>query len=134
MRSGTLTCPASSDSQGRRAVSLEMAEESIRVLARRDACARHRTRVSNTIINGSLEHRLPGNLNISFAFVERAMMMALKDVPCRRVSALHVGSLEPSYVYVPRCGRGEWPTPRFGSGLGRFTTEGRGDYVIDCRG
>ncbi len=62
--------------------------------AARAACRRSSTR---RYVNGSLEHRLPGNLNISFAFVEgEALMMALKDVAVSSGSACTSASLEPS--------------------------------------
>jgi cysteine desulfurase len=55
-------------------------------------------------VNGSMEHRLPHNLNISFAFVEgEALMMAIKDVAVLERLGVHVGaSLEPSYVLHAR--------------------------------
>ena len=77
-----------------------------------------------------MEHRLPGNLNISFAFVEgEAMMMALKDVAVSSGSACTSASLEPSYV-LRALGVGEelaHTSIRFG--LGRFNTEEEVDYV-----
>jgi cysteine desulfurase len=83
-------------------------------------------------VNGSLEHRLPGNLNISFAFVEgEAMMMALKDVAVSSGSACTSASLEPSYV-LRALGVGEemaHSSIRFG--LGRFTTKEEVDFVIN---
>ena len=83
-------------------------------------------------MNGSLAHRLPGNLNISFAFVEgEAMMMALKDVAVSSGSACTSASLEPSYV-LRALGVGEemaHSSIRFG--LGRFTTQEEVDYVVD---
>src|SRR5207237_7088491 len=55
-------------------------------------------------LNGHPEHRLPGNLNVSFAYVEgEALMMAIKNVAVSSVSACTSASLEPSYV-VRHCG------------------------------
>ncbi len=89
-------------------------------------------RVSDTYVNGSLEHRLPGNLNISFAYVEgEAMLMALKDVAVSSGSACTSASLEPSYV-LRALGVGEelaHTSIRFG--IGRFNTEEEVDFVID---
>ena len=79
-----------------------------------------------------MEHRLPGNLNISFAYVEgEAMLMALKDVAVSSGSACTSASLEPSYV-LRALGVGEelaHTSIRFG--LGRFNTEEEVDYVIE---
>ncbi|MBK9518983.1 MAG: IscS subfamily cysteine desulfurase [Anaeromyxobacter sp.] len=82
-------------------------------------------------LNGSLEHRLPGNLNVSFAYVEgEAMMMAIKDVAVSSGSACTSASLEPSYV-LRAMGVGDdlaHSSIRFG--LGRFTTEAEVDHTI----
>ncbi|MBK7858859.1 MAG: IscS subfamily cysteine desulfurase [Archangiaceae bacterium] len=84
------------------------------------------------VVNGSWEHRLPGNLNVSFAYVEgEALMMAIKDVAVSSGSACTSASLEPSYV-LRACGVDEdmaHSSIRFG--LGRFNTEEEVDYVID---
>jgi len=81
-------------------------------------------RVSDTYLNGSLEYRLPGNLNLSFAYVEgEAMLMALKDSRFSSGSACTSASLEPSYV-LRAVGVGEelaHTSIRFG--LGRFNTD-----------
>src|SRR5205085_1182560 len=77
-----------------------MASESARLLALRTRLYKGLTsRLVETYVNGSLEHRLPGNLNISFAFVEgESLLMALKDVAVSSGSACTSASLEPSYV------------------------------------
>src|SRR5207248_8372949 len=83
-------------------------------------------------INGSWEHRLPGNLNVSFAYVEgEGLMMALKDVAVSSGSACTSASLEPSYV-LRALGVGEelaHTSIRFG--IGRFNTDEEIDYVAD---
>jgi len=82
-------------------------------------------------VNGSLTHRLPGNLNVSFAYVEgEAMMMAIKDVAVSSGSACTSASLEPSYV-LRAMGIGDdlaHSSIRFG--LGRFTTAEEVDYTV----
>jgi cysteine desulfurase len=83
-------------------------------------------------VNGTMDHRLPGNLNISFAFVEgESLLMALKDVAVSSGSACTSASLEPSYV-LRALGIGEelaHTSIRFG--IGRFNTEQEVDYVVD---
>ena len=111
-----------------------MASEATRLLraARAAAQGHPGAASSDTFVNGSLEHRLPGNLNICFAYVEgEAMMMALKDVAVSSGSACTSASLEPSYV-LRALGVGEelaHTSIRFG--LGRFTTEEEVDYVVE---
>src|SRR5476649_247387 len=83
-------------------------------------------------LNGSHEHRMPGNLNVSFAFVEgEAMMMAIKDVAVSSGSACTSASLEPSYV-LRAMGVGEelaHSSIRFG--IGRFNTDEEIEYVAN---
>ncbi|MHB8875323.1 MAG: IscS subfamily cysteine desulfurase [Myxococcaceae bacterium] len=83
------------------------------------------------VVNGSLEHRLPGNLNISFSFVEgEALMMAIKDVAVSSGSACTSASLEPSYV-LRACGvEEEMAHSSIRFGLGRFNTAEEVDYVV----
>ena len=81
--------------------------------------------------NGAVAHRLPGNSNLSFAYVEgEGLLMALKDVAVSSGSACTSASLEPSYV-LRALGIGEelaHTSIRFG--LGRFTTDEEVDFVV----
>jgi cysteine desulfurase len=82
-------------------------------------------------INGSMEHRLPHNINISFAFVEgESLLMGINDIAVSSGSACTSATLEPSYV-LKALGVGEdlaHTSIRFG--LGRFNTEEEVDYVV----
>jgi cysteine desulfurase len=134
MRSGTLNVPGIVGfGAAAELCRLEMPQESRRTFALRERLRKGiMERVTDTYINGSMEHRLPGNLNISFAYVEgEAMLMALKDVAVSSGSACTSASLEPSYV-LRAVGVGEelaHTSIRFG--VGRFNTEEEVDYVID---
>ena len=134
MRSGTLNVPGivgfgvAAELAGQ-----ELVAEAERLRRLRDKLlAGIRAGLDETYVNGSLEHRLPGSLNVSFAFVEgEALMMALKDVAVSSGSACTSASLEPSYV-LRAIGVGEelaHTSIRFG--LGRFNTEEEVDFVID---
>ena len=108
-----------------------MAEESKRMIGLRERLLKYlQANLKETYLNGSKEHRLPGNLNVSFAYVEgEGLMMALKDVAVSSGSACTSASLEPSYV-LRALGVGEemaHSSIRFG--LGRFNTEEEVDYV-----
>lgn len=134
MRSGTLNVP-SIVGFGKAAQIMfeEGKEESKRILGLRE---RLRTRLQSALeecyVNGSLEHRLPGNLNISFNFVEgEAMMMAIKDVAVSSGSACTSASLEPSYVLRALGVGDELAHSSIRFGLGRWTTEEEVDYVAD---
>jgi cysteine desulfurase len=133
MRSGTLNVPGIVGfGKAAELCKAEMVEESARQIALRDRLLHGiQAQLPETFVNGSLEHRLPGNMNISFAFVEgEGLMMALKDVAVSSGSACTSASLEPSYV-LRALGVGEelaHTSIRFG--LGRFNTEDEVDYVI----
>jgi cysteine desulfurase len=83
-------------------------------------------------INGSMEHRLPHSLNISFAYVEgESLLMGINDVAVSSGSACTSATLEPSYV-LKALGAGDdlaHSSIRFG--LGRFNTQEEVDYVAD---
>ena len=83
-------------------------------------------------INGSMEHRLPHNLNISFAYVEgEALLMGINDVAVSSGSACTSASLEPSYVLKALGVGDELAHSSIRFGLGRFNTEEEVDYVVD---
>ena len=83
-------------------------------------------------LNGSWEHRLPNNLNVSFAYVEgEAMMMGIKDIACSSGSACTSASLEPSYVLRALGVDVELAHTSIRFGIGRFTTDEEIDFAID---
>ena len=111
----------------------EMPEESKKMRALRDRLrAGLEAKLDEVFINGSMEHRLPNNLNMSFAYVEgESLLMGINDVAVSSGSACTSATLEPSYV-LKALGVGEdlaHTSIRFG--LGRFNTEEDVDYVTD---
>ena len=134
MRSGTLNVPGIVGLG--KAVEIcqqEMAQESARLLALRERLKSGlEAKLDETFINGSMEHRLPNNLNMSFAYVEgESLLMGINDVAVSSGSACTSATLEPSYV-LKALGVGEdlaHTSIRFG--LGRFNTPEEVDYVID---
>jgi cysteine desulfurase len=135
LRSGTLNVPGIVGfGKAAEIAHAEMATESKRLAALRDRLLKKiQSGVPMTVVNGSLEHRLPGNLNISFAYVEgESMLMAVnKQVAVSSGSACTSASLEPSYV-LRALGVGDdlaHSSLRFG--LGRFNTEDEVDRVAE---
>ena len=111
----------------------EMAADAERLRALRERLnERFHQNLDEIYINGSMEHRLPHNLNISFAYVEgESLLMGINDVAVSSGSACASASLEPSYV-LKALGAGDdlaHSSIRFG--LGRWTTEEEVDYVVD---
>jgi cysteine desulfurase len=111
----------------------DMPQESIRLRGLRDKLMNKlMTELDAVYINGSLDHRLPHNLNISFAYVEgESLLMGINDVAVSSGSACTSATLEPSYV-LKALGAGDdlaHSSIRFG--LGRFNTEEEVDYVGD---
>jgi cysteine desulfurase len=134
MRSGTLNVPGIVGFGKACDILLkEGKQESVDLLKLRERLRKSiMDRVEETYINGSVEHRLPGNLNISFNFVEgEAMMMAIKDVAVSSGSACTSASLEPSYVLRALGVGDELAHSSIRFGLGRFNTEEEVDYVAD---
>jgi len=133
MRSGTLNVPAIVGfGKAAELCAAEMESEGKRLLALRERLREGiQSQVTDTFVNGSMEHRLPGNLNISFAYVEgEAMLMGLKDVAVSSGSACTSASLEPSYVLRSLGVAEEMAHTSIRFGLGRFNTEEEVDFVI----
>ena len=132
MRSGTLNVPGIAGlGKACEIARLEMAEESKRMAYLRDKLKdRLLAALDETYINGTMEHRLPNNLNISFAYVEgESLLMGINDVAVSSGSACTSATLEPSYV-LKALGAGDdiaHSSIRFG--IGRFNTEQEVDYV-----
>jgi cysteine desulfurase len=132
MRSGTLNVPGIVGfGKAAELARTEMVEEAAKLTALRNRLLDYlQKNLKEVHLNGSWEHRLPGNLNVSFAYVEgEGLMMALKDVAVSSGSACTSASLEPSYV-LRALGVGEemaHSSIRFG--IGRFNTEEEIDYV-----
>jgi cysteine desulfurase len=134
MRSGTLNVPGIVGfGKAAELCQQEMATEAARTLALRERLRLGiQSQVGDTFVNGSMEHRLPGNLNISFAYVEgEAMLMALKDVAVSSGSACTSASLEPSYVLRAVGVEEELAHTSIRFGLGRFNTEEEVEFVIN---
>jgi cysteine desulfurase len=111
----------------------EMTQEAERLRGLRDRLkAGLEAKLDEVFINGSWEHRLPNNLNMSFAYVEgESLLMGINDIAVSSGSACTSATLEPSYV-LKALGVGEdlaHTSIRFG--LGRFNTAEEVDYVIE---
>jgi cysteine desulfurase len=132
MRSGTLNVPGIVGLGEACAIAQkDMPEESKRMAYLRDKLKdRLLAALDECYINGTMESRLPNNLNISFAFVEgESLLMGINDVAVSSGSACTSATLEPSYV-LKALGAGDdlaHSSIRFG--LGRFNTEEEVDYV-----
>jgi cysteine desulfurase len=90
-----------------------------------------RSKVEQVVLNGDPQHRYPGNLNLSFAFVEgESLLMALKEVAVSSGSACTSASLEPSYVLRALGVSEDMAHTSIRFGIGRFTTEEEIDYAV----
>ena len=132
MRSGTLNVPGIAGLGEACAIChRDMAEEMPRLQKMRDYLKdRLMTELDETFINGSWEHRLPHNLNISFAYVEgESLLMGINDIAVSSGSACTSATLEPSYV-LKALGLGDdlaHSSIRFG--IGRFNTPEEVEYT-----
>lgn len=132
MRSGTLpTHQIVGMGEAFRIAGEEMAAENARILALRNRLLNGVSDMEQVFVNGSLNHRVASNLNISFAFVEgESLIMALKDLAISSGSACTSASLEPSYVLRALGLSDELAHSSLRFSLGRFTTEEEIDHAI----
>jgi cysteine desulfurase len=134
LRSGTLNVPGIVGlGQAAEICRLDMAEEGARLGTLRDRLFDGlRRRVPDVGVNGSLEHRLPHNLHVSFPGVEgEALLLALGDLAVSTGSACSSGSQAPSHVLTAIGATGEGAGASIRFGLGRTTTAADIDFAID---
>lgn len=132
MRSGTLPVhQIVGMGEAYRIAKEEMESEMARITALRDRLYNGLKDIEETHVNGSMEHRVGNNLNISFNFVEgESLMMALRDIAVSSGSACTSASLEPSYVLRALGLNDELAHSSIRFTLGRYTTEEEIDYAI----
>ena len=132
IRSGTLaTHQIVGMGEAYRIAKEEMGSENERIRALRDRLLAGLQDMEEVYVNGDLEHRVSGNLNISFNFVEgESLMMALRDLAMSSGSACTSASLEPSYVLRALGLNDELAHSSLRITLGRFTTEEEIDFAV----
>jgi cysteine desulfurase len=132
MRSGTLpTHQIVGMGEAFRIAKEEMETEGTRLLVLRDRFLKSLDGMEEVYVNGDLEHRVPGNLNVSFNFVEgESLIMALKDLAVSSGSACTSASLEPSYVLRALGMEDELAHSSLRFSFGRFSTEEDVDIAV----
>ncbi|MBC6497911.1 MAG: IscS subfamily cysteine desulfurase [Alphaproteobacteria bacterium GM7ARS4] len=133
MRSGTLPTPLCVGLGEACAIaSKEMEAENKRLYGLRERFLKGiQDKLQDTYVNGDLEHRIPGNINVSFAYVEgESLMMGIKDLSLSSGSACTSASLEPSYVLRALGVNEELAHTSLRVGFGRFSTEQDVDQAI----
>jgi cysteine desulfurase len=133
MRSGTLpTHQIVGLGEAFRLAREEMDSDNQRILALRNRLWSGLKDIDEVYLNGDMDHRIPGNLNISFAFIEgESLIMAIKDLAVSSGSACTSASLEPSYVLRALGREDELAHSSIRFTLGRFTTEEEVDHAIE---
>jgi cysteine desulfurase len=133
MRSGTLPVPLIVGfGKACELCEQEMAKDTVRLIAMRDRLeASIMKALEESYLNGHPTNRLPGNLNISFAYVEgESLLMGMKDIALSSGSACTSATLEPSYVLRALGVGTELAHSSIRFGLGRFNTDDEIDYTI----
>ena len=133
MRSGTLaTHQIVGMGEAFRIAKEELAQDEAHVTKMRDRLWAGLNDMEQVFINGDADKRYPGNLNVSFNFVEgESLIMALKDLAVSSGSACTSASLEPSYVLRALGLNDEMAHSSIRFSFGRFTTEEEIDFAID---
>jgi cysteine desulfurase len=134
LRSGTLNVPGIVGLGAACALAeAEMAEESTRVVALRDRLqAKLESGLDRVQVNGSRDHRLPGNLNMTFQHVDsESLMVGMRDVALSSGSACTSAKIEPSHVLRALGLDEEAAHSSLRFGIGRFTTEEEIDFVAE---
>ena len=133
MRSGTLA-PHQIVGMGEafRIAREEMVSEGARILGLRNRLWEGLSAMEEVYLNGDLEQRVAGNLNVSFNFVEgESLIMALKDIAVSSGSACTSASLEPSYVLRALGRNDELAHSSIRFAIGRYTTQAEVDYTVE---
>ena len=132
-RSGTLaTHQIVGFGEAARIAKLEMTADNKRIRALRDRLWKGISELEEVYVNGDLEKRIAGNLNVSFNFIEgESLIMAIKDMAVSSGSACTSASLEPSYVLRALGRSDELAHSSIRFTLGKYTTEEEVDYAID---
>ncbi|MCL1075186.1 IscS subfamily cysteine desulfurase [Shewanella dokdonensis] len=133
MRSGTLpTHQIVGLGEAAAIAKAEMESDNQRIRYLRDKLWNGIKDIEETYVNGDMEHRFCGSLNVSFAYVEgESLMMALKDLAVSSGSACTSASLEPSYVLRALGLNDEMAHSSIRFTIGRYTTEEEIDYAIE---
>ena len=133
MRSGTLpTHQIVGMGEAFRLAGLEMDSDNLRIRALRDKFWQGLKGIEEVYLNGDIEKRAPGFLNVSFNFVEgESLIMALKDIAVSSGSACTSASLEPSYVLRALGLKDELAHSSIRFAIGRFTTEEEVEYTVN---
>ncbi len=132
-RSGTLpTHQIVGMGEAARIAKAEMASDNERIRMLRDKLWKGLSAMEAVVLNGDLERRIPGNLNVSFNYVEgESLIMAIKDIAVSSGSACTSASLEPSYVLRALGRSDELAHSSIRFTLGKFTTAEEVDFTVD---
>jgi cysteine desulfurase len=133
LRSGTLaTHQIAGMGEAFRIAREEMTQDNERIRMLRDRLLKGVRDIEEVYINGDLDHRVPGNLNVSFNYIEgESLIMALKDLAVSSGSACTSASLEPSYVLRALGRDDELAHSSIRFSIGRFTTIEDVDYTVE---
>jgi cysteine desulfurase len=132
-RSGTLaTHQIAGFGEAARIAKAEMVTDNERIRVLRDKLWKAIGSMEEVYLNGDFDHRIPGNLNVSFNYVEgESLIMAIKDIAVSSGSACTSASLEPSYVLRALGRSDELAHSSIRLTLGKFTTEEEVEYAAD---